>query len=87
MIKKKKEGGKELSRKDFVKKMAYGAPAIEIVINPKYITSAQTTSCPSNCWHPCCTHEPRTNPAKPKNVVVSQEFTMPTLLGKLEWEL
>jgi hypothetical protein len=48
MEKKKKESEKEVSRRNFVKKLAYLAPAIAILVIPKY-TAAQTpctTVCP-----------------------------------------
>jgi hypothetical protein len=44
MEKKKKEREKEVSRREFVKKMAYLAPAVAILVIPKY-TAAQT-GCP-----------------------------------------
>jgi hypothetical protein len=43
MGKKKKEDGKEVSRREFVKKMAYLAPAVAILIIPKYTAAAGCT--------------------------------------------
>jgi hypothetical protein len=40
MEKKKKENGKEVGRREFVKKMAYLAPAVAVLVVPKY-TAAQ----------------------------------------------
>ena len=51
MGKNKKENGKEVSRREFVKKMAYLAPAIAVLVTPKY-TAAQA-SCPANCPSVC----------------------------------
>jgi len=54
MEKKKKEDGKEVSRREFVKKMAYLAPAVAVLIVPKY-TAAQgcTGVCGSQCPPRC----------------------------------
>jgi hypothetical protein len=43
MEKKKKESGKKVSRRDFVKKMAYLAPAIAVLVIPKYTAAAGCT--------------------------------------------
>lgn len=43
MEKKKKGNGKEVSRREFVKKMAYLAPAIAVLVIPKYTAAAGCT--------------------------------------------
>jgi hypothetical protein len=51
MEKKKKKSEKEVSRREFVKKMAYLAPAVAILVIPKH-TAAQT--CPTfQCSRQC----------------------------------
>lgn len=52
MEKKKKDDEKEVSRRDFVKKMAYLAPAVAILVIPKY-TAAQTSCHPFQCPQEC----------------------------------
>jgi hypothetical protein len=53
MEKNKKKSEKEVSRREFVKKMAYLAPAVAILIVPKY-TTAQT--CQNLCPGGRCTN-------------------------------
>jgi hypothetical protein len=66
MKKKKKEDGKEVSRRDFVKKLAYVAPIIATLVIPKYAVAQTTcpTVCPPRCDGRCptvcpafCKHE------------------------------
>jgi hypothetical protein len=46
--------GKEVSRREFVKKMAYLTPAIAILVTPKYsVAQACTAVCPANCQAVC----------------------------------
>jgi len=44
MEKNKKESGKEVSRRDFVKKLAYLAPAVAVLVIPKRTMAGST--CP-----------------------------------------
>jgi len=54
MEKKEKKSGKEVSRRDFVKKMAYLVPVITTLIIPKYtVAQACTAVCPGNCPAVC----------------------------------
>ena len=78
MEKKKKESGKEVSRREFVKKMAYLAPAVATLIIPKY-TAAQgctgycSNQCPPRCdprcsgfcWKECTSFQPLLPPPTP----------------------
>jgi hypothetical protein len=43
MEKKREKGEKEVSRRDFVKKMAYFAPAVAVLVVPKYTAAAGCT--------------------------------------------
>jgi len=51
MGKEKSEKGKGISRRDFVKKMVYVAPAVTTLIIPKYAESAPP--CPVRCTVVC----------------------------------
>jgi hypothetical protein len=52
MEKKEKKSGKEVSRREFVKKLAYVAPVIATLVIPKYAVAQ--TSCATFSCHPRC---------------------------------
>lgn len=58
MKKEKIDGKKEVSRREFVKKMAYLAPAVAVLVIPKYTVAQGCTGvcslqCPGQCKTLC----------------------------------